>query len=91
MKLALKLMPAALAVAGAFATQAQAQEASPAAASTAQEASDAKERMETVTVSARAAKSGCRTCRWPSRRFPPRPWNGRISRTWPTCRSACRT
>ena len=53
MKLALKLMPAALAVAGAFATQAQAQEATPAAASTAQEASDAKERMETVTVSAR--------------------------------------
>ncbi|MEG1117265.1 MAG: TonB-dependent receptor plug domain-containing protein, partial [Janthinobacterium sp.] len=53
MKLALKLMPAALAVAGAFATQAQAQEASPAAASTAQEASDAKERMDTVTVSAR--------------------------------------
>ena len=53
MKLALKLMPAALAVAGAFATQAQAQEAIPAAASTAQEASDAKERMDTVTVSAR--------------------------------------
>jgi len=53
MKLALKLMPAALAVAGAFATQAQAQEAIPATAASAQEASDAKERMETVTVSAR--------------------------------------
>ena len=58
MKLALKLMPAALAVAGAFSfsTQALAQEAATAATASAQsasEASDAKERMETVTVTAR--------------------------------------